>query len=112
MDRENSPAMTVLRPSSVRLLALIEQEIQRQGGGGATLYNDQLHGRYTSAMSELHALGLIEVVRSTKRYHCRLSSHWRNIHSTHDARMISAVARAQRIPPQVKPPQPASVARV
>lgn len=93
MERENSPAFEVLRPSSRRLLAYIEQEIERQGGNAATLFMDQLKGRYVPAMSELHMLGFFEVVRLTKRYDCRLSSRWRDVRSMHDAMAISGAAR-------------------
>jgi hypothetical protein len=103
MDREASPAYQALRPSAGRLLAYCERAIARQGGHGATIYIDMLEKigsrRVTTpAMSELHCLGLIECVRSPKRFDCRLSSRWRDIASMQEALVVSARARAERLP--------------
>jgi hypothetical protein len=65
----HSLAFALLRPSSKRLLAYVEQEIARSGGGNVMLYADQL--AVTGSMSkvvlcglsELNALGLLRVAR-------------------------------------------------
>jgi hypothetical protein len=107
MDRNASPAFEVLRPSSRRLLTFIEQAIER-AGGPVSLYADQLATIGSAriirpGMSELHALGLIEAVRLTKRYECRLSYRWRDVRSMREAMLISIRARVRPMPPQ--PPQ-------
>ena len=75
-ERDLSPAYAALRASARRVLRLIESEIARQGGDVATIYTDQLEvcgsrRVHVPAMSELHALGLAEIVRFPKRYVCR-----------------------------------------
>ena len=66
-ERSRSAAYVVLRASARRVDRLIQSEIERQGGA-ATIYNDHLElcgsrRVLRPAMSELHALGLVEVVR-------------------------------------------------
>jgi hypothetical protein len=56
-------------------------------------------------LSELHALGLIEVTRYPKRHVCAMSDRWRDIASKRDAIVISGLARGKRMPPEL--PQPA-----
>ena len=99
--REQSPAFGALRASSRRVLHLVESEIARQGGR-AVIYADMLEicgsrRVYVPAMSELHALGLLDVQREPKRYVCRMSGHWREV-SPKRVALISAVARAQPAP--------------
>jgi hypothetical protein len=74
-DRTQSTAYGALRASSRRLLLFIEHEIARSGGGSVTLYADQFAvvgsiKVVLPGLSELHALGLIEVARRLGR--CRL----------------------------------------
>ena len=74
-ERTKSHAHAVLRRSSKRLLLFIEGEIARSVGGSVTLYNDQFAvvgsiKVVLPGLSELHALGLIEVARRLGR--CRL----------------------------------------
>ena len=101
-----SPAYLVLRPSARRLLAFIGTEIERQGGGTVTIYNDQLEvvgsrRVYLPGLHELSALGLIELVRLPKRHLIGQSDRWREITTRQQARAISAAAREQRKPPLV-----------
>ena len=108
---QSSPAYGVLRASSRRLLRFIEYEIARNGGRPVMLYNDQFAvvgsvRVIPPGLSELHALGLIEVTRYPKRHMCALSERWRDIASKQDAIIISARARTLRMPPQT--PQPAT----
>ena len=75
-DRTQSPAYEALRASSRRLLLFIEGEIARQGGGRVTIYADQFAvvgsiKVVLPGLSELHALGLIDVKRHTKRRRLR-----------------------------------------
>jgi hypothetical protein len=95
-ERNLSPAYTVLRASARRVDRLIQSEIERQGGA-ATIYNDHLElcgsrRVWRPAMSELHALGLVEVVRFPKRYACRPSYRWREV-TSQQAQIISVMAR-------------------
>jgi hypothetical protein len=111
-ERTRSPAYLTLRASSRRLLAFIETEIARGGGGRVTIFNDQLEmigSRYLLGLYELHALGLVEVTRYPKRHICQLLDGWRDISTRKQAMIISGVARYQRKPPLPKPSQPASV---
>ena len=55
-------------------------------------------------LSELHALGLLDVTRYPKRHVCAISERWRDIRTMRDAKIVSVVARVQRKPPQ--PSQP------
>ena len=110
-DVKQSPVYEALRASSRRLLMFIEQEIARNGGRPVMLYNDQFAvvgsvRVIPPGLSELHALGLIEVTRYPKRHMCALSERWRDIASKQDALIISARARTLRLPPQT--PQPAT----
>ena len=58
-------------------------------------------------LSELHALGLLDVTRYPKRHVCAISERWRDIRTMRDAKIFSVVARVQRTPP-VMQPQPAT----
>ena len=112
-ERTQSHAFAVLRPSSRRLLMFIETEIARSDGGSVTLYMDQFEvvgsrNVVLPGLSELHALGLIEVTRLPKRHICAMSERWRDIRTMRDAKIVSVVARMQRKPP-LPPSQPASV---
>jgi hypothetical protein len=67
-DREQSPAYRALRASSRRVLRLVEAECGRQGGGSATIWNDQFEiacsrRAYLPALCELQELGFITVER-------------------------------------------------
>ena len=111
-DRTQSPAYEALRASSRRLLLFIEGEIARQGGGAVTLFADQLAvvgsiKVIVPGLAELHALGLLDVKRHTKRHVCALSERWRNIETAMHAMRVSADARARL--PVTTPSQPASV---
>lgn len=93
-ERMQSPAYEALRASSRRLLLFIEGEIARQGGGRVTIYADQFAvvgsiRVVLPGLSELHALGLIDVQRFQKRHVCALSERWRDVVSRHDAVDIS-----------------------
>ena len=95
-ERTKSPSFLALRASARRVLRLIESEIARQGGC-AVIFNDQLElcgsrRVWRPAMSELHALGLVEIVRYPKKYACRLSHRWCKV-TTQEARIASATAR-------------------
>jgi hypothetical protein len=95
-ERNQSPSFLTLRASSRRVLRLIESEIARQGGC-ATIFNDQFEicgsrRVWRPAAAELHALGLVEVVRFPKRYACRPSYRWREV-TTQQAQIISVMAR-------------------
>jgi hypothetical protein len=112
-DRTGSPAYGALRASSRRLLLFVEQEIARNGGKPVTIYNDQFNvvGSIKVVLpgpSELHALGLIEVTRFPKRHGCAMSERCRDIRTMRDAKIVSVVARVQRKPPVLTPPQPAT----
>lgn len=112
-DRMQSPAYDALRASSRRLLLFIEGEIARQGGGRITIYADQFAvvgsiRVVLPGLSELHALGLIDVTRFPKRHVCALSERWRAIASRHDAVDLADAARAKRPLPVMPPSQPAS----
>lgn len=109
---QSSPAYEALRPSTRRLLIFLEAEIQRQGGGSATIFADQLEmigGRrvIVGGVSELHALGLIEAVRRVKRYDIRASQRWRDVKTQRDAVVIAGRARMRPMPPQ--PPSSAQL---
>jgi hypothetical protein len=113
-DRTQSPAYEALRASSRRLLLFIEGEIARQGGGRVTIYADQFAvvgsiKVVLPGLSELHALGLIDVKRHTQRHVCALSDRWRGIETAMHAMRISANARVRRSLPVTTPTQPASV---
>ena len=93
-----SHAHAVLRRSSKRLLLFINGEIARCGGGSVSIHNDQLAvvGSFTvvlPGLSELHALGLLDVTRYPKRHVCAISERWRDIRTTRDAKIVSVVAR-------------------
>ncbi len=112
-DVKQSAAYDVLRASSRRLLAFIEQEIARQGGGNVVLFNDQLEvvgsRRVVGpGLSELNALGLLRVARYQKRHLISFSDGWKQIASKRDALLISARARVEHMPPQTMSPQPAT----
>jgi hypothetical protein len=82
-ERTQSPAYGALRASSRRLLLFIEGEIARAGGGSVTIYADQFAvvgsiRVVLPGLSELHALGLIDVERSQKR-HVAVSERWRDV---------------------------------
>jgi hypothetical protein len=101
-DVKRSAAFEVLRPSSRKLLAYVEREIERAGGGNVTLFNDQLEkvgsrNIYVPGLSELNALGLLRVVRMQKRHLISLSDGWRTV-SKQDAVILSARARVRRQP--------------
>ena len=107
MQREQSAAYEVLRPSSRRLLRFIDIELARTGG--ATIFhNDQfevvgsLNRVVLYGLAELHALGLIDVERYPKRCRIALSQRWRGITSAGRARAVSVAAREER-PPVVTP---------
>ena len=90
----------------------IEQEIAHSCGGSVTPYNDQFAvvgsvKVVLPGLSELHALGLIDVTRFPKRHVCAMSERWRDIRTMRDAKIVSVVGRVQRMPPL--PSQPASV---
>jgi hypothetical protein len=77
-ERTQSPAYLTLRPSSRRLLAFIEGEIARGGGGPVTLYADQLavvgsRNVLPPGLSELRGLGLIDWQRFPKRHSRQVS---------------------------------------
>ena len=96
-ERNLSAAYTVLRASARRVDRLVESEIVRQGDGTAIIYIDQLElcgsrRVYVPALSELHALGLLDVTRHPKRFVCRLSDRWREM-TAQDARIASVMAR-------------------
>ena len=109
MERNESPAWQVMRPSTRRLLKFIDTEIERQGGGAAVVFTDQLamigsRRVYVGGVSELHALGLIEAVRRVKRYDIRASQRWRDVKTQRDAVVIAGRARMQPMPPQTSHP--------
>ena len=98
MQREESPAFSILRASTKRLLGYALSEIARNGGDRVVIHNDQLEmigsrRIYLTGLLELHTLGLLEVERYPKCHAARLSDRWRNIGSVLDAKMASAVAR-------------------
>jgi hypothetical protein len=112
-DRTQSPAYSALRASSRRLLLFIEGEIARQGGGAVTIYADQFAvvgsiRVVLPGLVELHALGLLDVKRHSKRHVCALSDRWRNIETPMHAMRVSADARVRRSLPVMTPPQPAT----
>ena len=103
-DRTQSHAHAVLRRSSKRLLLFIEDEIARSGGSSVTIHNDQFAvvasiKAVLPGLSELHALGLIDVTHFPKRHVCAMSERWRDIRTTRDAKIVSVVARVQLKPP-------------
>jgi hypothetical protein len=103
----HSFAVAALRASSRRVLHLIESEIGRQGGA-ATIYNDQLEMSgsrrvYLPALRELHALGLVDVVRLQRRHVCMPSNRWRGIGSLREATIIAGLAREARSAPRPVP---------
>jgi hypothetical protein len=59
-------------------------------------------------LSELHALGLLDVTRYPKRHVCAISERWLDIRTTRDAKIVSVVARVQRTPRVMTPSQPAT----
>lgn len=80
----------MLRASSRRLLLFIEGEIARQGGNPVTIYADQFAvvgsiRVVLPGLSELHALGLLDVERLQKRYVCARSERWRDITTPNQA---------------------------
>jgi hypothetical protein len=98
MQREESPAFSILRASTKRLLRYALSEIARNGGGRVVIHNDQwemVGSRrvYLTGLFELHALGLLEVQRYPKCHACQVSERWREIGSPLEASMASAVAR-------------------
>jgi hypothetical protein len=108
-----SHAHAVLRRSSKRLLQFIDGEIARCGGGSVSIHNDKFAvvGSITvvlPGLSELHALGLLDVTRYPKRHVCAISERWRDIRTTRDAKIVSVVARVQRTPRVMTPSQPAT----
>ena len=112
-ERTQSHAHAVLRRSSKRLLLFIEGEIARCGGRSVSIHNDQFAAVgpvkvVLPGLSELRALGLIDVMRFPRRHVCAMSERWRDIRTMRDAKIVSVVARMQRKPP-LPPSQPASV---
>ena len=108
-----SHAHAVLRRSSKRLLLFIDAEIARCGGGSVSIHNDQFAlvgsiNMVLPGLSELHALGLLDVTRYPKRQVCAISERWRDIRTMRDAKIVSVVARVQRKPPLPTPSQPAT----
>ena len=107
MQRERSPAYEILRPSSRRLLRVIDTELARNGGA-TIIHNDQFEvvGSSTRVvlpgLAELHALGLIEVTRYPKRCRVASSRRWQEITTADQARATSVAAREER-PPVVTP---------
>jgi hypothetical protein len=106
MDRTQSHAYAALRASSRRVLRLVEAEIVRQGGGRAVVYYDQLEccgsrRAYVPAMSELQCLGLIDVERYQKKH----ISRWHYVTTPKQAMIVTGVARARPMPPQMVPTQ-------
>jgi hypothetical protein len=76
-----------------------EQELARRGGGSVTLCMDEFQfvgsrNAILPALSELHGLGLIDWQRFPKRHVVAL----RDIETTKQATIVSAVARTQRMP--------------
>ena len=98
MQREESPAYEILRASTRRLLKYVISEIARNGGGRVVIHNDQLEmigsrRIYLTGLYELHTVGLLDVQRFPKCHACQASDRWRDIGSTLEASMASAVAR-------------------
>ena len=98
MQREESPAYEILRASTRRLLKYVISEIARNGGGRVVIHNDQLEmigsrRIYLTGLYELHTVGLLEVERFPKCHACQASDRWRDIGSTLEASMASAIAR-------------------
>ena len=78
MQREESPAYKILRPSARRLLKYVLSEIARNGGGRVVIHNDHLEmigsrRIYLTGLYELHTVGLLEVERFPKCHACRVS---------------------------------------
>jgi hypothetical protein len=101
-DVMQSTAYEVLRPSSKRLLAFVEREIERNGGGEVRLYSDELEmigsrRIVLPSLSELNALGFLRVTRYQKQHLIGLSDGWRTV-SKRDARVLSARARIRPMP--------------
>lgn len=84
MDRENSPAYSVLRPGSRRLLAFIATMVEHDGGGETTIWHDQLadvvgsKSIISSGLRELIALGFIVREVGIKQSTFTLSDGWKN----------------------------------
>ena len=98
MQWEESPAYEILRASTRRLLKYVMSEIARNGGGRVVIHNDQLEmigsrRIYLTGLYELHTVGLLDVERFPKCHACQASDRWRDIGSTLEASMASAVAR-------------------
>jgi hypothetical protein len=66
----------VLRASSRRVDRLIQSELARQGGGVATIFNDQFE---LCGSRRVYRPALAEIVRFPKRYTCRPSDRWREM---------------------------------
>ena len=111
-ERTQSHAHAVLRRSSKRLLLFIEGEIARCGGGSVSIHNDQFAVGPVKVvlpgLSELHALGLIDVTRFPSRHVCAMSERWRDIRTMRDAKIVSVVARVQPKPTVMVPSAAAS----
>jgi hypothetical protein len=101
MQKEESPAYEILRPSARRLLKYVLSEIARNGGGRTTIPNDMLEfvgsrRVFLTGIFELHVLGLLDVERIPKAHICAPSDRWRDIGSELEALAASAVARGSK----------------
>ena len=102
-----SPAYSVLRASSRRVLDRILTEIER-GGGVASISNEAFDAYRCSsvapALRELTGLGFVEITAGRNRCNSFAGSdRWRAITSKREASIISAVAREPRPRPPPKP---------
>jgi hypothetical protein len=96
MDSEvlESAAYGALRNSIRRLLKFIAVEVESQGGGVITIYNDQLEivgsrRVYLPGLNELAFLGFIEIARLPKRNLISLSDRWRAVAATKRAKTLA-----------------------
>ena len=101
MERESSPAYSVLRASAKRLLAFIGTVEDQSGSPVVTIWHDEFEAIigsrrvYLPGLHELHALGFIEARRLPKRHLVARSESWRRIKTKAEARGVSAAARAR-----------------
>ena len=96
-DYANSPAFSVLRPSTRRLLAYIAALVERNNNNPTTIWHDELETVGSRSvigpgLRELTALGFITRTLDIKRSTFALADQWQSL-SKRDALLTSATAR-------------------
>ena len=114
--RDTSPAYKALLPSTRKILALIEREVERGNGQAAIRFADFEDfgippGSIGLALRLLSALGFVVIERQPPRHvnTFRLSDHWRSIDATEAAKLRREAGKAR--PKRLTVAKPRRVAR-